>query len=133
MMEYTETAMDFLGGAEYIDEIKYNKKQAVIRAKNPEINGVVIVQGDKGGGSYEFLVLHDRESFYDVIDEIKECGLSPKSKELKDDESLFFRPITYGYMPHRTEYEVKIDKDKKYLYVEKHEIKNGREELLEMD
>ena len=118
MGEYKEMALDFLYGAGYIDEIRYNGNQMLIRSKNPDISGTIVVQGDERRG-YEFLVFYSREDFEGFGGELEECGIKPKYYELEDGENLCFKAQFYNPEVPPIQYEVKADNKRKCLFVEK--------------
>ena len=118
MGTYKAKALDFLYGVGFLDEIRYNGKQMIIRAKNPEITGTVVVQGDEHRG-YEFLVFYGREDFESFGAELEECGLTPKYHEMEENEKMSFRARFYNPEVPPVHYEIKVDEKRKCLFVEK--------------
>lgn len=128
---YKEKALDFLYGAGFIDEIKYNGNQVLIRAKNPEISGTVVVQGDERRG-YEFLIFHSRSEYKAFGQELEDYGIVPKYYELEDGEKLTFKARFYNAEVPPVRYEVKINSERKNLYVEKKQNQNSNTGASEM-
>ena len=105
------------GFTAFIDEIRYNHKIMLVRAKDPEIVGVAVVQGDERHG-YEFLMLSDRYDFEDFAEELRENGYDVSMVELPDDRSISLKAnYLVGDIKAPT-YKIDIDKERKVLQVE---------------
>lgn len=115
MSEYRETAGDFLNGIAYIDEIKYKGKPVFVRAKNKDVVGVVLYQGNERRG-YEFLMLHDRGEFEAFGDELRDYGITPEFIEIDDDEKITLTTHNEE-VPSKT-YVISVNKERKQLEVE---------------
>ena len=103
----------------FIDEFRYNSKVMLIRAENPEIAGIAVVQGDERRG-YEFLMLNDRYDFDDLGEELRENGFEPTMVELPDDRvitlqaNFLINPDNYIHPTYR----IDVDNERKILQIQ---------------
>ncbi len=114
----------------YIDEFSYEREVTLVRAKNPDIQGFAIVQGNETRG-YEFLVLNDRDEFDEFAHELKTNDFRISEIELGDDEKKLLKEkyVVGGAKSHS--YTIGIDKERNIIYVEHKQSQNNIENSVE--